>query len=83
MHQCELAEGRFWTEDDVVISPLPFFHIYAFMLSVHLTALKGLTLVTMPRFDLEVFCGLVERHRCTRAHLVPPIILGLGKPVGF
>lgn len=31
------------------------------------------------RFDLELFCKLVEEHKPQRAHLVPPIILGLAK----
>jgi acyl-CoA synthetase (AMP-forming)/AMP-acid ligase II len=33
----------------------------------------------MPRFDLEQFLGLIEEHRITKAHLVPPIILALAK----
>ena len=33
----------------------------------------------MPRFDLGGFLELVERHRVTKAHLVPPIILALAK----
>ena len=31
------------------------------------------------RFDLEDFCKLVQEHQPQRAHLVPPIILGLSK----
>lgn len=31
------------------------------------------------RFDLEQYCKLVEEHRPERAHLVPPIMLGLAK----
>ena len=49
------------------------------MYSVHIAAPQGCTLVTMPRFDMEVFCQLVEKHKATRAHLVPPITLGLAK----
>jgi acyl-CoA synthetase (AMP-forming)/AMP-acid ligase II len=39
----------------------------------------GATIVTMPRFDLEQFLDLIERHRVTRAYVVPPIALALGK----
>jgi acyl-CoA synthetase (AMP-forming)/AMP-acid ligase II len=78
--QCDYVDGRFWEAGkDVIISPLPFFHIYGFMYSVHIAAHNGCTLVTMPRFDMEVFCQLVETHKATRAHLVPPITLGLAK----
>jgi acyl-CoA synthetase (AMP-forming)/AMP-acid ligase II len=77
--QCSAVDGKFWTPEDVLISPLPFFHIYAFMYSVHQAAYLGNTLVTMPRFDMDRFCALVEQYKCTRAHLVPPIVLGLAK----
>ena len=40
---------------------------------------NGATLVTMPRFDLEGFLGLVQEHRATKAYLVPPIVLALAK----
>ena len=39
----------------------------------------GAAVVLMPRFDLEQFLGLIEEHRITKAHLVPPIILALAK----
>ena len=77
--QCSAVDGKFWSPDDVLISPLPFFHIYAFMYSVHMAAHQGNTLITMPRFDMDRFCALVEEYKCTRAHLVPPIVLGLAK----
>jgi acyl-CoA synthetase (AMP-forming)/AMP-acid ligase II len=39
----------------------------------------GATVVTMPRFDLDGFLAVLERHRVTKVHLVPPIILALAK----
>jgi acyl-CoA synthetase (AMP-forming)/AMP-acid ligase II len=79
LNQCLAVDGKFWTPEDVLISPLPFFHIYAFMYSIHLAAYQGNTVITMPRFDMDRFCALVEKYKCSRAHLVPPIILGLAK----
>jgi 4-coumarate--CoA ligase len=35
------------------------------------------------RFDLELFCKLVDEHKPQRAYLVPPIILGLAKHPGI
>jgi acyl-CoA synthetase (AMP-forming)/AMP-acid ligase II len=46
---------------------------------MNLGLLAGATLVTMPRFDLEQFLDLLERHRVTRAYVVPPIALALAK----
>eukprot|EP00939_MAST-03C_sp_MAST-3C-sp1_P004657 g4657.t1 len=80
MLQTSVAEcERFWAPDDVMISPLPMFHIYAFTVLMLQTAHTGNTLVTMMRFDLERFCQLVQEYSCARAYLVPPIILGLAK----
>jgi acyl-CoA synthetase (AMP-forming)/AMP-acid ligase II len=43
----------------------------------------GATLVVMPRFELEGYLDLVERHRATMLHVVPPIVLALAKsPLG-
>lgn len=78
--QMEQVEGIAYTQHDKVISPLPFYHIYAFTVSMMYTAWKGNTIITMSgRFDFERFCQLIEQHRPVRAHLVPPILLALAK----
>ena len=67
-------------KNDKIISPLPFFHIYGFLYSALYCAWKGQEVITMSqRFDLELFCQLVEKHKPQRAHLVPPIIVRLAK----
>ena len=66
-------------EDDVFIGVLPFFHIYGMTVIMNLGLRAGVTIVTMPRFDLEQFLDLVETHRVTRAFIVPPIALALAK----
>jgi 4-coumarate--CoA ligase len=78
--QMDLIDGPAIPQDHKLYSPLPFFHIYGFLLSVLYSAWKGNELITTSgRFDLETFCSLVQEHKPERAHLVPPIILGLGK----
>ncbi len=67
------------TEDDVLIGALPFFHIYGLNVVMNAVLRNGATVVTIPRFDLETYLGLVETHRATKAHLVPPIVLALAK----
>ncbi|MEO8246728.1 MAG: AMP-binding protein [Chloroflexota bacterium] len=66
-------------EDEVLIGALPFFHIYGLTVVLSLALSRGATIVTMPRWDLDAFLDLVERHRVTRAMLVPPILLALAR----
>jgi acyl-CoA synthetase (AMP-forming)/AMP-acid ligase II len=58
---------------------LPFFHISGMVVVMSLTLRVGSTVVSMPRFDLPQFLGLVQEHRATGAYLVPPIVLALAK----
>ena len=66
-------------EDDTLIGCLPFFHIYGMTVIMNQGLRAGATIVTMPRFDLDQFLGLLEEHGVTLAYVVPPIALALGK----
>ncbi len=68
--------------DDVLVGVLPFFHIYGQVVVLNLGLSQGATIVTMPRFDMAAFLDLLERHRVTRAHIAPPVVLGLAKAPG-
>ena len=63
--------------DDVVCAALPMFHIYGMNVIMNLALASGSTIVTLPRFDVEGYLDAVERHRVTRLHLAPPMILQL------
>ena len=65
--------------DDVLIGVLPFFHIYGMTVIMNMGLWNGATIVTMPRFDLEQFLGLIAEHGVTGAYVVPPIALALAK----
>ena len=67
------------SEEDTSIGCLPFFHIYGMTVIMNLGLRNGATIVTMPRFDLETFLGLIEEHTVTILYVVPPIALGLAK----
>jgi len=62
-----------------VISPLPFFHIYGFLVSALYNAWQGHTLLTMNQFNLHLFCQMIQQEKPNRAHIVPPILLELVK----
>jgi len=40
---------------------------------------SGATIVVMPKFELEPYLDLLERHRATMLHVVPPIVVALAK----
>jgi acyl-CoA synthetase (AMP-forming)/AMP-acid ligase II len=66
-------------EGERLIAVLPFFHIYGLVVLMCSALSRGSTLVTMPRFDLEQFLGLLQDQRITRAYVAPPIVLALAK----
>ncbi len=65
--------------DEVIVAVLPFFHIYGMVVVMSACLRAGATLVTLPRFDLDDFLDALEKHRVTRAYVVPPIVLALAK----
>jgi acyl-CoA synthetase (AMP-forming)/AMP-acid ligase II len=73
---CQVNVPHRLTEADVVFGQPPFFHIYGLFLAAFALA-GGVTLVTLPRFELGAFLRAVQDHRVTRAYLVPPVVLAL------
>ncbi len=73
---CEMNEFK---PDDRMVGVLPFFHIYGMVLILNLAIYRGVTLVTMPRFDLQQFLEIVQNYKITSLNLVPPLILALAK----
>ena len=64
---------------EVALAVLPFFHIYGMQVLMNNLLEAGVTVVTMPRFDLAVALDLIQRQRVTRFFAVPPIVLALAK----
>ena len=73
------ASVHYLHDCDTTIAFLPFFHIYGMVVIGLLGLWSGATLVVMPRFDLETYLQLVERHRATILHVVPPVVVALAK----
>lgn len=66
-------------EGEVTVGILPFYHIYGMTVILSMALYNGAKIVTMPKFEMEDFLGLVEEHGIESGYLVPPIILGLAK----
>jgi acyl-CoA synthetase (AMP-forming)/AMP-acid ligase II len=69
----------YFDETDTLICVLPLFHIYGLVVVLNMGLYSGVTIVTMPRFELESFLKAVQQYEVSLAHLVPPIVLGLSK----
>lgn len=65
--------------DDVVPCILPFFHIYGMTVLLNLALRTRAKLVTLPRFDLAQYLGVIQEHRATFLFVAPPIALALAK----
>ncbi|PKI85633.1 hypothetical protein MVES1_000718 [Malassezia vespertilionis] len=67
------------SSEGVLIAVLPMFHIFGLNILVLSSYLFGMVMVVVPRFDLEVFCAVVQKYKVTFAPVVPPMILGLAR----
>ncbi|GBC91902.1 Long-chain-fatty-acid--CoA ligase [bacterium HR15] len=74
-----LGSGVNLQTDERGMGILPFYHIYGMLVILNLCLYKGVTIVTLPRFDLDLFLKTLQDYKITRANLVPPIILALAK----
>mmetsp|Transcript_72898 Transcript_72898/g.158223 ORF Transcript_72898/g.158223 Transcript_72898/m.158223 type:complete len:366 (-) Transcript_72898:152-1249(-) len=64
---------------EVALAILPFFHIYGMQVLMNGLLQHGITVITMPRFDMEKALSLIQKHSITQLYAVPPLILGLAK----
>ena len=76
---CQMEGLEFFTERDTLIAVLPLFHIYGLVVILNMGLATGVTIVTMPRFELEHFLRALQDYGVTMAHIVPPIVLALSK----
>ncbi|MDQ2094566.1 AMP-binding protein [Rhodalgimonas zhirmunskyi] len=64
---------------EMTVAFLPFFHIYGLEVLMNIYIAAGGGLITMPRFDLEMFLKLVSEWKTPRLWIVPPVALALAK----
>jgi acyl-CoA synthetase (AMP-forming)/AMP-acid ligase II len=66
-------------ELSALVAVLPFFHIYAMVVILNFGLMRGLTIITMPKFELEPFLKVLQDWRIELAHIVPPVAVALAK----
>src|SRR4029079_15495790 len=62
-----------------LLGVLPFFHIYGMVIILMHGFMRGAAIVTMARFEFAPFLKVLQEGPITSAHLVPPIVVALGK----
>ncbi|PKY41889.1 acetyl-CoA synthetase-like protein [Rhizophagus irregularis] len=63
------------------IGVLPLHHVYSMITLIHLTLLKGASVVLIPNFefDLPTFCKTIQDYEVDVIHIVPSIAMSLVK----
>jgi len=61
------------------VGVLPFFHIYGMVVIMNFALMRGATVVTLARFELEPFLKVLQEWPIALAHIVPPVAVALAK----
>ncbi|BES93939.1 AMP dependent coa ligase [Nesidiocoris tenuis] len=59
---------------DATACVLPFFHIYGLTVGAFTHLTTGAKLVTIPRFEPEMYLKALIQHKVNIAHVVPPLV---------
>jgi acyl-CoA synthetase (AMP-forming)/AMP-acid ligase II len=62
-----------------LVAVLPFFHIYGMVVIMNFGLMRGVTVVTLARFELETFLRVLQDWRVELVHVAPPIVVALAK----
>ncbi|KAH8968370.1 hypothetical protein BDL97_03G124300 [Sphagnum fallax] len=58
---------------------LPMFHVYGLVIVTFCQLQRGSTVVSLPKYELELALRTIEKYRVTDFPAVPPIVLALAK----
>lgn len=76
---CQMQANNALGESDTLVCVVPMYHLYGLHVVVNLGLREGATIVTLPRYELNQFLGVLEKYRVTVAPLVPPLVLALSR----
>ncbi|KIW15603.1 hypothetical protein PV08_05651 [Exophiala spinifera] len=72
--------GKWYSSgQDKILGVLPFYHIYGLTGLVQQPLHRGIELVVMPAFNLEVFLKAIQDHKITFIYVAPPVIVRLAR----
>ena len=79
MNVDQTATAAEFQKGETAAAFLPFFHIYGMTVMMNMHLACGGILITMPRFDLDLFLRISQNHMSRRMWIVPPVALALAK----
>ncbi|XP_066902502.1 uncharacterized protein [Halyomorpha halys] len=59
---------------DIIACVLPFFHVYGLVIGSLSYLSKGCKLLTLPRFEPDMYLRALKEQKTTLAHVVPPLV---------
>ena len=62
--------GQVW-KNGVMLSVIPFFHVYGMTVSMNYSVMRGMKMVLLPRFDIAEVVTAIEKHQVTHFPGVP------------
>ncbi|RMZ74941.1 hypothetical protein DV737_g5604, partial [Chaetothyriales sp. CBS 132003] len=72
------AVGKWYSSaKDKFLGVLPFFHIYGLTGLVHQPLYRGIEVVVMPAFNLDVFLETIQNQKITFVYVAPPVLVRL------
>ena len=74
MAQCDHPAIEYLGTDELTVCVLPLFHILAINGTMSNMLWRGGKLVTLPRFEPELFMSTLATFRPTFLHLAPPLV---------
>ncbi|HVY13326.1 MAG TPA: long-chain fatty acid--CoA ligase [Alphaproteobacteria bacterium] len=83
-----VLQSRLWFSharegEEVVLSVLPFFHVFAMTVAMNLGVLIGATIVMVPKFELKQLVALIHRKRPTLFPAVPTLYAAIANYRGL
>ncbi|XP_037782771.1 probable 4-coumarate--CoA ligase 3 [Penaeus monodon] len=67
----EKAEGD---HQEVLMGLLPFFHIYGMCVIMTSGLCRGAKIVTLPKFEPQIYASVLKKHKISVLHTVPPLL---------
>ena len=68
-----------YEDNTTLLGVLPFFHIYGMVVILFSSLHAGSKIVSLPKFEPELFLSAMEKHKTNIVNLVPPLLLFLAK----